>query len=423
MDTKPEKRTRERPAGRPRPARFTATSVSTLPIGTYTDPSTAGLQLRVTERAGGELTRSWLLRFRYDGKDCRILLGHPPITGLADARRAALELREKLAQGIDPRRATARQPRGKADLQVEATDLPKHTVGALAADFVARRIRPRLKHPEQVEQRLARHVLSEWKHRDARTIETVDVTELCERIADGGSPVEANRVKALISQMFDYGRVRGTLKHNPVVRGFQPGGPEKPRERVLTDDELRVIVSDPMGAVRLQRTAHAVVILLTTGARRGELARASWKDVDLDGRVWRIPAENSKNGLPHDFHLTGLAVEHLTALRRLAGRSPWVMPALDRDGHIDPKLLTRSVARCAARLRRRRIAPFTVHDIRRTVRTGLGKVGVRPDIAERTIGHKLDKLVMTYDRHDYAAERRDALERWSAHLATLAVKP
>ena len=128
------------------------TTVAALPVGTYTDPSTVGLQFRVTARGTGKLTRSWLLRFRFASKDCRILLGHPPLTSLADARRAALELREKLAQGIDPRRATARQPRGKADLQVEATKLPKHTVGALAADFVARRIRPRLKHPEQPRQ-------------------------------------------------------------------------------------------------------------------------------------------------------------------------------------------------------------------------------------------------------------------------------
>ena len=403
-------------------ARFTTTTVAALPVGTYTDPSTAGLQFRVTARGTGKLTRSWLLRFRFATKDCRILLGHPPLTSLADARRAALELREKLAQGIDPRRATARQPRGKADLQVEATKLPKHTVGALAADFVARRIRPRLKHPEQVEQRLARHVLSEWKHRDARTIETVDVTELCERIADGGSPVEANRVKALISQMFDYSRVRGTLKHNPVVRGFQPGGPEKPRERVLTDDELRVIVSDPMGAVRLQRTAHAMMVLLATGARRGELAKAEWKDVNLAGGWWRIPPTNAKNGLEHDFPLTDLAVEHLTALRGLAHRSRWVMPALDGDGPIDPKLLTRSVARCGARLKRQKVAPFNVHDLRRTVRTGLGRLGVRPDIAELVIGHKRSKLIETYDRHRYPEERRDALERWSAHLATLVVK-
>ena len=98
------------------------------------------------------------------------------------------------------------------------------------------------------------------------------------------------------------------------------------------------------------------------------------------------------------------------------------MPALDGDGPIDPKLLTRSVARCGARLKRQKVAPFNVHDLRRTVRTGLGRLGVRPDIAELVIGHKRSKLIETYDRHRYPEERRDALERWSAHLATLVVK-
>jgi integrase len=98
------------------------------------------------------------------------------------------------------------------------------------------------------------------------------------------------------------------------------------------------------------------------------------------------------------------------------------MPALDGDGPIDPKLLTRSVARCGARRKRQKVAPFNVHDLRRTVRTGLGRLGVRPDIAELVIGHKRSKLIETYDRHRYPEERRDALERWSAHLATLVVK-
>lgn len=405
-----------------RPSRFTASSVAALGIGTYTDPSTAGLQLRVTARSNGGLTRSWLLRFRYGGKDCRILLGHSPLMTLETARSTTRDLREKLSQGIDPRRAMARKPR-QAPSPNGSTAPAEHTVAALAAEFIDRHVRPRLKRPEQVEQRLNRHVLPDWGHRDARTIKPRDVIDLTDRIADRGSPVEANRVKALIGQMFTFGIIRAIVESTPVIRGHRPGGREKPRERVLSDDELRVILRDPMGALRLQRTAHAVLVLLSTGARRGELALAEWRDIDFKRRLWRIPKENSKNGIEHHFHLSDLALDHFSGLQRLSERAKWVMPAVGGRGHIDPKLLTRSIARCASRLARQGIAPFTVHDLRRTVRTGLARLGVRPDVAERVLNHKLDRLLITYDRHGYMEERRDALERWSAHLKRLGQQP
>jgi integrase len=405
--------------------RFTATSIATLPVGEHTDASVPGLQLRVSATTAGR-SRTWMLRFKFRGEKSRIVLGRHPTMSLAAAREIAFQLRQRAAEGIDPRRAIARKLRQPSAESPGPSTHADHTISALAADFLARQVRPQLKRPEQVEQRLARHVLPQWGHRDARTIKPRDVNELTDTIADNGSPVEANRVKNVIGQLFSFAIVRGVVETSPVIRGYLPGGREKPRERVLSDEELGVILNDPTGALRMQRTAHSVLVLLATGARRGELARAEWKDVDLERRIWRIPAENSKNGLEHSFHITAIAYEHFSALRRLSEGSRWVMPAsarVDRkttgDNPIDPKLLTRSVARCTSRLKLLKVAPFTVHDLRRTVRTGLARVGVRPDIAERVLNHKLDKLLLTYDRHGYLDERRDALERWAAHLKTL----
>ena len=409
--------------------RFTASSIAALPVGEHTDANVQGLQLRVNTTTTGQ-SRTWMLRFKFRGEKSRIVLGRHPTMSLAAAREVAIQLRQRAAEGIDPRRAIARKLRQSPAPPSGPGANADHTVSALAADFLARQVRPQLKRPEQVEQRLARHVLPFWGHRDARTIKPRDVNELTDSIADNGSPVEANRVKNVIGQLFTFAIVRGIVETSPVIRGYLPGGPEKPRERILSDDELGVILNDPTGALRMQRTALAVLVLLATGARRGELARAEWRDVDLDRRIWRIPAENSKNGLEHSFHITDIAYEHFSALRRLSEGSRWVMSASARinrknegDNPIDPKLLTRSVARCTSRLKRLKVAPFTVHDLRRTVRTGLARVGVRPDIAERVLNHKLDKLLLTYDRHGYLDERRDALERWAAHLASLKESP
>lgn len=408
--------------------RFTATSIAALPVGEHTDPSVPGLQLRVSATTAGR-SRTWMLRFKFRGEKSRIVLGRHPTMSLVAAREVAIQLRQRAAEGIDPRRAIARKLRQPSAEPPGPSAHADHSVSALAADFLARHVRPQLKRPEQVEQRLARHVLPQWGHRDARTIKPRDVNELTDTIADNGSPVEANRVKNVIGQLFNFAIIRGVVESSPVIRGYLPGGPERPRDRVLSDDELRVILNDPTSALRMRRTAHAVLVLLATGARRGELARAEWRDVDLERRIWRIPAENSKNGLEHTFHITNFAYEHFSELRQLSDRSRWVLPASDRehrktlgDTPIDPKLLTRSVARCTSRLKRLKVAPFKVHDLRRTVRTGLARVGVRPDIAERVLNHKLDKLLLTYDRHGYFDERRDALERWAAHLETLVIE-
>jgi len=111
------------------------------------------------------------------------------------------------------------------------------------------------------------------------------------------------------------------------------------------------------------------------------------------------------------------AVGEFEALQRLAKRSPYVLPSEPgADSPIDPKQLTRSLAKCRARFKARGIASFTLHDLRRTCRTGLAKVGVQPHIAERVLNHAQERIVGTYDTHDYPDEKRDALNRWAIYL-------
>jgi integrase len=190
---------------------------------------------------------------------------------------------------------------------------------------------------------------------------------------------------------------------------------------VLTDDELRVILADPQDAFRFTRTAHAAMILLLTGQRRGELAAARWKEIDLRARTWTIPPENSKTGRGHLVPLSAAALEHFAALRRLADGARYVMPDAEGKGPIEAKLLTRSIARCLPRLKKLGVKPFTLHDLRRTCRTGLARLGVRPDIAERVLNHAVGGVAGVYDVHSYQDEKRDALDRWAAHLAALVV--
>lgn len=420
--------TRPRPGGhgkRTQPQRLVANRVATLPPGTYTDAGQTGLQLRVRARRTGH-SRAWLLRFKFRGEETRILLGHSPQTTLDAARGEARRLRELADQGIDPRRARTRRRERPAALPLSAAPArpgERHTVEHLISEFTERYLRPTRKRPEYAEAILAKDVLPTWKGRDARTIEPGEVVELLDGIVDRGSKVMANRTAALLSQLFRFGIQRRIVKATPVQLLYRPGGKEKPRERTLSDEELRAYLADPKACTRFERLSHAITLLLLTGQRRGELTLARWSDVDLKSATWAIPDENAKGGRGHVVPLTTWAVREFEALRKLAKRSPWVLPANGSGEHLDPKQLTRSLAKCLKRFEEQGVAAFTLHDLRRTCRTGLSRLKVEPHVAERVLNHVQPGIVGVYDRFAYLDEKRAALEKWAAHLEDLRKAP
>ena len=306
------------------------------------------------------------------------------------------------ASGIDPRRALPKRNAKTAPLPLSAAiaSKDKHSIEFLVSEFIERHLRPTRKRPEYAERILHKEVLPEWKGRDARTIEPHEVIALLDRIVDRGARVMANRVAALLGQLFKFGIHRRIVNTSPVQLLYRPGGKEKPRERTLTDDELAALLRDPKAATRFERLTHAILILLLTGQRRGELALARCSDIDFEARTWTIPAENSKTGRGHVVPLSDWAVREFRALQGLAKKSAFVLPANGGKKPIDPKQLTRGVARCQARMQKLGIAPFTLHDLRRTCRTGLARLKVPPHIAERVLNHAQEKIPGTYDVHD-----------------------
>ena len=229
----------------------------------------------------------------------------------------------------------------------------------------------------------------------------------------------ANRVAGLLSQLFRYGIHRQIVESSPVQLLFRPGGTERPRQRTLDNEELAALLANLDEVTkRAKRTGIAIRLILLTAVRRSELTAARWSELDLEAKapVWDIPAERTKTGVAFAVPLTPPAVERFKRLKRTAGRSPWVFPAEDGDGPMDPKLLTRSIARHLDTFAEHKVAAFMLHDLRRTVRTGLAKLGIRPDIAERCLNHAQPGIIATYDTHRYLEEKRDALTQWANHL-------
>ncbi len=338
---------------------------------------------------------------------------------LADARERAMELRKAIDEGIDPRRARPRRRQQSVPLPLSAGISDKHSVEFLISEFIQRYLRPHRKRPEWAEAILARDVLPKWKGRDARTITPAEVIDLLDGIVDRGARVLANRTASLLSQLFRFGIHRHIVTSSPVQLLYRPGGKEKARERILTDEELGAFLANPRACTRYERLEHVITVLLLTGQRRGELALARWSDVDLQARTWVIPDENAKGGRGHIVPLTDWAVEEFAALKREAEGSAWVLPANGGEDHIDPKQLSRSLAKCLTRFKECGIAAFTLHDLRRTCRTGLSRLKVEPHVAERVLNHVQPGVAGVYDRFAYMEEKRAALEKWAAHLREL----
>ena len=400
--------------------RLTASRAATVGPGDYT-ADVQGLQLRVRAKRTGH-SRTWYFRYKWRGEPVRLLLGHLPELSMAEAADRLVKLRKSLIEGIDPRKAAPRRnPTATPALPDPISGAPPdgHSIEYLVAEFMARFVRPKRKRPEYAEGILNRYVLPQWKGRDARTIEPEEVLTLLDGITDRGRLVMANRVADLLGQLFKFGIHRRIVKNTPVQLLFRPGGEEKPRDRSLSDEELKALLADPHEGGRFERLYRVIRVLLLTGQRRGELALARWEHVDIKDATWSIPDENSKTGKGHVVPLSKWAVEEFRALKREAEKSPWVLPGTDLTLHIDPKLLTRSVARGQDRFKASGIAAFTLHDLRRTCRTGLAKLKIPPHIAERVLNHAQEKIAGTYDTHDYIDEKREALEKWAKHLEDL----
>ena len=378
------------------------------------DPSCAGLQLRVADTG----VKSWHLRFYWRGKRARLVLGIWPDTSLAEAHEKASAARALLRRGIDPRRAGITLAQRVKSEKPPPSGTPGFSVEHLAREFMTRHVQRRRRRPEYVQRILSANVLPRWASRDARTIKPREVIELLDEIADR-APVMANRVAGLLSQMFRFGIHRAIVETSPVQLLYRPGGKEKPRSRVLSEEELKAFLRNLEDACRFQRLPHVLRLLLLTLQRRGELCSAEWREFDFEARTWTIPDEHAKAGKGHVLPLSDWAIQELQKLKAMASGSRYVLPNLEGTGPIDAKYITRSVARCLKRFKRHGIAAFTAHDLRRTGRTGLARVGVSVSIAERVLNHARERIEATYDVHDYIDEKRAALEKWAKHLRDL----
>lgn len=382
----------------------------------FWDSLTPGLCLRVSGSTG---RKTWLVRYRANGKHRRHKLGTYPHMSLAEARDEARDVQSDADAGKDP--ALARQ----------AEQETGGTFEAMAREVLEARARkgkggkPTRKSTQRERERiLERELLPEWGQRDPSTITRREVVLLVEGIAKRGSPVMANRTLALIRLLFNDALRRGFpgLEASPAHM-VEPPGAEGSRDRYLDADEIKVVWGATEPENPLTRAAYRLALL--TGQRIGSVLRIRWDGIDQNGTgaLWTIPAEHFKGRRKHLVPLSDEALAIIDELREIAHNDEWAFPS--RAGSKRPHMT--NLAGALARIRDRSgLDHWTAHDFRTTFRTHAtrakadGGLGVASNVADAVLGHAENTLGWNRyqgDRPRYLLhEKREALTAWGAFV-------
>jgi integrase len=379
------------------------------------DTDVPGFGVRVTEKG----LRTFILIARYPGSPnpTRRAIGEYPALSLEKARTRARDWRDLVRQGIDPKAEEERLRR--VELRKQQT-----TFAAVAEDFVEWHVKGHRKARDS-EREIRKELIAKWADRPIVSITREDVVTLVDAVARRPAPYLAHIVLGHARSLFNWAINRGTygLETSPCDR-VKPAtliGPKQPRQRILSDDELRAlwhaseIIGYPFGP--LYR------LLLLTGARKSEVAGGQWRELDLNKKLWMVPPERFKSNATHLVPLSDQAVEVLREL-----------PRFTKGDHLfsttfgEKAVAGFSKAKAALDTQMKESLgvappPWVIHDIRRTVRTRLASLRVPDMVAEMVIGHGRKGLQRVYDQHRHVDEMREALELWASRLRDIVNPP
>jgi integrase len=387
------------------PRALTARSVETLKAGPrrqeIPDRHLPSLYL-ILQPSGA---RGWAVRYRVGGRSRKYTIGPYPAIDLKTARELGAKALRQVAEGRDPSREKALARSAEPD-----------SVEAVVRQFIDLHCKRKNKARTIVatQQALERHVLSRWRTRPIKEITRRDVLDLIDGIV-AKAPVSANRVLTILGTLFSFAMDRDIIASSPCA-GVKSPTEEQSRDRVLSAAELGNVwrAAEKLGGPY----GELVKLLVLTGARRDEVASMTWGEVDLDARLWKLPAARTKNGRPHEIHLSGPVLAILQSLPRRG--DTFVLTAA---GAAPVSNFSKSKRALDALLPA--MARWVLHDLRRSAATGMADLGVQPHVIEAVLnhvgGHKAG-VAGVYNRANYVAEKGAALDAWGEHVAKLAAE-
>ena len=371
------------------------------------DAVVPGLRIRI----GVSGAKSFVLRKRVAGKYRNITLGrYSERLPLAEARKKSRQILSDIEIKADPVASLPKPQKRRVD---------GYTVNALWPGY--KKAKAELRKIGEIERVFNRHILPEFGDRAADAITRSEITRFIDSIAER-TPVMARNVLSYFSAFYSWALPRlDRLPGNPCRDAGRPAKP-KSRERVLSEKEIGALwhVLEGEGAP----FGPAIKLLLLTGQRRNEVFEAERPEFDLDKALWTIPSARAKNGVAH---LVPMSSPVLALVKSLFDhdRGDKLIPARG-NWEAGPSGFSKAMSRIRAALEERigeSVPHWTLHDLRRTMATGLQRLAVRLEVTEAVLNHlsgARSGIVGVYQRHNYFDEKRLALAAWAKEVNRLA---
>jgi integrase len=358
--------------------------------------------------------KGWAYRGRVNGKWKKIRLGTFPEVKPTAARALAGAARAAAHAG---RVFVAPKPDGSSEAEAAPEACSVHEVWA---QYRKLRLEAECRPATVAEHAriFETHIEPKLGSRNIATIAKADLLPITDAALARGFSAR-NKLVAVLTGFFGWcHEERDLIVRSPVIgikqRTAKPANGKG--KRALDDAEVKAFWT-ACAAIDAQnllsvRFGGMFKLMLLTGARRNEIAGMS--DAEIKGEVWTLPAERAKNGKELRVHLTNTALTVLKSIPRIEGCDFVFGPTGEKCGFGFSKAKDRLNAKAKI------AAPWRLHDLRRTFRSGLGRLGVREEIAERCINHPPGGLVSIYDQHKYEPEMAEAWKAWEHHVLTLA---
>jgi integrase len=378
----------------------------------YNDDELGGFKARVRRDARGRVRRTWHVQYRSKtGKQARVSLGNvdkPAQLSATKARQKAAEILVSVRAGDDPQKArkAAKADRKRLLLDEAMRYLEDRRTGVIGK----RPMRPSTFNSAMLHFKVHFAALA---RRPVADITASEVNAELRKIIERCGKIAAVRARSNLHSFYTWAAREGIARSNPVFETHQIAV-NAPRDRVLSDDEIRSVWS----ACRDDDFGRIIKLLLFSGARRGEIGGLMWNEIDFRTGVLTIPATRTKAARELRLTLPPAALDVLRDCPRKGDR-PFLFGerggAYNRWG-MQKALLDQRIAAAGHHL-----APWGLHDLRRTAATRMAAIGVQPHVVELVLNHAGPKqgLGRTYNQHPYAGEIADALARWSRALMAI----
>ena len=376
----------------------------------FFDKDLRGLGLRL----GRNGRKTFFVRYRIRGQSTRrrFTFEEPyPILSLAEARKKAQAIIVEARKGHDPAH--------KKKVERQAP-----TFRELAKQYQIKYAANKRSGNKDI-QAIQRDLLPAWAHFKAKEISRRDVIQVLDVIFDRGSPIMANRTKALVSKIFNFGISEDLVSRNPVIQ-IQNRQKEKPRQRILSTNEIVTLwnaldifpetAETESGKMNAAQIADFFRLILITAQRPVEVRTIKWDDITANWLT--ISPKISKNGLAHRVYLSQQAMTILTALKQQADPTiKYVFPARNKAAK-SPYLS--SYHKAWGRIKASTgITDARPHDLRRTAASNMTRLGILRLTVSKILNHKEGGVTTVYDRHTYDKEKQAALIKWGAHLQSI----